>query len=224
MELKYLKYLVALFIASCFAIVVCYMRYLSFSQYNVRPLKECDRYLKETYYGQFKGKIADFYGYDGYYVWKLKYIDENGMEFDMYYRHPAEIPGDGLYWFFASNGTVYDYYWQKKLREVYEKEFQIKQYETEWDLSVIKYSFKIVQDSDIENISNIITTTLIYTKENVKKISSKIIGYSVSYKDKTIYAIILDEETQKLLDKERDYIFQHIYSEIKDTLNKKKEV
>ena len=230
MELKYLKYLVILFIVSCLAIVtmiMCYIRYLSFTRYNIRPLEECDRYLKETYYGQFEGKIVDFYGDDGYYVWKLNYIDETGMEFDEYYRHPVEVSEGGLYLFFDNNratGRICDFYWQKKLRHVYEKEFQIKQYETEWNLSIIKYSFKIVEDSDIENISNIITTTLIYTKENVKRISSNIIGYSVGYKDKTIYTIILDEKTQKLLDKERDYIYQQIYSEIKDALNKKKEM
>lgn len=50
------------------------------------------------------------------------------------------------------------------------------------------------------------------------------IGYSVGYRDKTIYTIRLDEKTQKLLDKERDHIFQQIYREIKDALNKKKEM
>ena len=50
------------------------------------------------------------------------------------------------------------------------------------------------------------------------------IGHSIGYRDKTIYTIKLDEKTRKLLDKKRDYIYLQIYSEIKDVLNKKKEV
>jgi len=216
MKLKYLKYLAVLFIVS--SLIICYIRYFSFTKYNIRPLKECDRYLKETYYGQFKGKIVDFYREDGYYVWKLKYVDETGMEFYEYYQHSREVSEGGLYLYYDSDigiRGISDYYWQLKLHKVYESEFQIKQYEEELVPFIIKYSFDIVQERDIENISNIIATTLIYTKENVKKISPNIIGYSVGYKDKiSIYKLMLDEKTQELLNKDRDYVFQYIYDEI----------
>ncbi len=215
MKFKCLKRMVKLLIL--IGIIVYYFRYLSFTKYNVRPLKECNRYLSETYYGNFKGEIVDFYKHNGYYIWKLKYIDETGMEVNVFYRHPLEVSEGGLYLFFDNNsGKVRDYFWQKKLQEVYREVYPLSQYAEESDyLSLIKFSFQVEEVSDIEEISDIITTTLIYTKENVKKLSQDVIGYYVMNDDeKSIYSLFIDEEIQRLLEKERTEIFQYIYDEI----------
>lgn len=216
MKFKYLYWIVKLIIL--ISMVVYYFRYLSFTKYNVHPLKECNKYLRETYYGNFKGVIVDFYKHNGYYIWKLKYIDELGMEFNEFYQHPLEISEGGLYLFYDNNrkvSGVYDYYWQKELQEVYKEDLQLKQYVDNTDLSLIKFSFKIEKISDIEEISDIISTTLIYTKENVRKLSYNIIGYSVINEyNAIIYSLFIDEEIQRLLEKERDEIFHYIYDEI----------
>ncbi len=214
MKYKYLYWIFKLIIL--ISMVVYYFRYLSFTIYNVRPLKECDKYLRETYYGNFKGELVDFYKHNGYYIWKLKYIDELGMEFNEFYQHPLEIAEGGLYLFFDNNsGKVRDYFWQKKLQEVYQEDLQLKQISYDSDLSLIKFSFRIEEVRNIEEISDIITTTLVYTKENVRKMSPNIIGYTVINDDNLrIYTLFIDEETQRLLEKERDEIFQYIYDEI----------
>ena len=213
-------------VISVSSMTIHYVRYFSFTKYNVQPLEECDRYLKETYYGNFTGELVDFYRKDGYYIWKFRYTDETGLEFYEYYRHPQEVSEGGMYLFYASDRGmlgVYDHYWQKKLQEVYEEDFQMKQYESDWDLSIVKYIFRIEEMSDIENIADIITTTLIYTKENTRKMSLDIIGYSVYYREKSVYGVFLDEEMQKLLEQERDEIFDYIYDEISNACKKEME-
>ena len=205
------------------SMTIHYVRYFSFTKYNVQPLEECDRYLKETYYGNFTGELVDFYRKDDYYIWKFRYTDETGLEFDEYYRHPHDVSEGGMYLFYANDGGVCDHYWQKKIQEVYEEDFQIKQYESDRDLCLVKYTFRIEEMSDIENIADIITTTLIYTKENTRKMSLDIIGYSVYYREKSVYGVFLDEEMQKLLEQERDEIFDYIYDEISNACKKEME-
>lgn len=225
METKFLRYLVAAFIAVSLvaifitvSLVIIFIRQWSFTKYNIHPLKECDKYLQETYYGEFEGKVVDFYMKNGFYTWKLRYTDEMGREFDEYYVHPKEVSVGGIYLFFANEVCrISDHYWIPILEEKYEEKFQIKQYEN-LDLSLIKYSFTIEEEGDIEGIADIITTTLIYTKENVKKMSPDIIGYDVSYKSiqTHVFTLIIDEEVQNLLNKGRNEVFNYIYNGIYD--------
>lgn len=99
-------------------------RNLSFTAYNIRPIKECNKYLEKTYGKKFRRAREPivYYRENGYHIWRIKYVDDAGIEFYEYYEHPYESAEDGFYPFFGigfGERGVRDYYWQQELQRVY---------------------------------------------------------------------------------------------------------
>ena len=99
-------------------VMLYYFRYLSFSKHNIRPIELCNGYLERTYGKKFVLISKAFYEDHGDYVWKLKYRDEDNMEFEEYYFHPRESVEGFFYLFFdkkRGERGVGDYYLQTVL-------------------------------------------------------------------------------------------------------------
>ena len=203
-----------------FIVIFCY-RNLSFSAYNIGPIMECNKYLKKTYAREFKRtrEPVVYYGKDGYHVWKIKYVDDTGMEFYEYYEHPYDSSEDGFYPFFIGDERgVRDWYWQKELQRVYGETFHLEQYQVSEELGIMKYEFEIRDENDISKVANIIAVTLKYTFDNVETISENVVGYSIIYDGRSICKIYPNNPDMKqlleLCYQDEEDIYQYIYDEI----------
>lgn len=208
---------VKIFLFIC--MVIYLYQILSFSEYNIRPVKECSKFLKRTYGRRFqraKEPVA-YYMEDGYHTWKIKYIDDVGRSFYEYYRQPYESIEDGFYPCFVSDQRfVCDYYWQQQIQSVYGEKFNLGQYQCP-EPNKIKYVFEITDENDIEEVVNIISVTLKYTFDNFEIISENMLGYSVTYDRWPIYSLYRHRDMEDILglrDCDEEDIYQYIYNQI----------
>lgn len=210
-----------LLIFSWLFIGILFLRNLSFTAYNIRPVKECSKFLEKTYGKEFKRtrEPVAYYGKNGYHVWKIKYVDDAGMEFYEYYEHPYDSSEDGFYPFFIGDERgVRDWYWQKELQRVYGETFNLEQYQVSEELGIMKYEFEIRDENDISTTANIIAVTLKYTFDNVETISENVVGYSIIYDGRSICKIYPNNpDMERLLElcyQDEEDIYQYIYDEI----------
>lgn len=200
-------------------IAICLFRNLSFTAYNIRPIRECNNYLEKVYGKKFRRarEPVVYYREDGYHIWKIKYIDDTGMEFYEYYEHPYESSEDGFYAFYGmgfGERGVRDYYWSQQLQQVYGETFQLEQYRNS-EPSIVKYQFEITDEDDISRAADIIAALLKYTFDNVEIISEDMVGYVITYNGQNLYTIYRDmEELLKLRYQDEECIYQYIYDKI----------
>ena len=66
-----------LLIFSWLFIGILFLKNLSFTAYNTRPVKECSRFLEKTYGKEFKRtrEPVEYYLDDGYHTWKIQYVE-----------------------------------------------------------------------------------------------------------------------------------------------------
>lgn len=193
---------------------------LSFSAYNIRPVKECSKFLKRTYGREFRRtrEPVSYYMEDGYHIWKIQYVDDAGMEFYEYYEQPYETVEDGYYpCFVRDERFVIDYYWQQQLQRVYGEMFDLEQHR--WrEPSTVKYEFEITDENDIGEAAKIISVLMKYTFDNNEAISPSMLGYLVTYDGLTIYRICttwkMEDNVLELQDWDEKDIYQYIYDEI----------
>lgn len=139
---------VATYISLCLWGINYYLKYLSFSEHNVLPKKIIINYLLQTYGGEFVLQQEKFYKEEGYHIWEYKFVDENGLEFYEYYKHPIEMSGDmaGVYIFFDKKilGEI-DFYWTEKMKEMYAETLHIEKYQLDNSPHIgrVRYVFDI---------------------------------------------------------------------------------
>ena len=69
---------------------VYYFLNLSFTKYNIYPVKTSNEFLEKVYGKKFTLLDIIFYADNGEYVWKMQYKDENDLMFNEYFFHPIE--------------------------------------------------------------------------------------------------------------------------------------
>ncbi|MDD6626866.1 MAG: hypothetical protein PUF03_01280 [Lachnospiraceae bacterium] len=217
--IKYGK--IVLWLVIIMGIVTYYLKYLSFTKYNVCPIKECDNYLEKTYGKKFQRdcNFVEFQKNRGdYYLWKYKYFDETGSEFYECYLHPHENNETSPYLFFSSKreSGVVDYYWQLQLQKEFGEKFHLEQYQQVIESSTIQYKFEIKQESDIDKISNIIAETLCYTFQHVPELNEAVVAYAVFYREHCVFLLTLEpyNEVLKYIGKDKEQIYNFVYNEI----------
>lgn len=206
-------------------IAIFFLRNLSFTAYNIRPVKECSKFLEKTYGRKFRRtrEPVAYYMDGGYHVWKIQYVDDTGMEFYEYYKQPYEISGEGFCpYFVRDEWFICDYYWQQQIQRVYGEKFNLEQYRMS-EPSWLKYKFEITDENDIKEAANIIAVTLKYTFDNVETISRDMLGYIITYDGWPIYTIYEDREgVLELRNQDEEDIYQYIYNEIYKCYQKEK--
>ncbi|MBP3604324.1 MAG: hypothetical protein J6J79_09285 [Lachnospiraceae bacterium] len=184
------------------------------------PRKIIENYLADTYYNDFTLKGKDFYVEHKNYIWKYTFVDQSGLEFDIYYRHLSESAEGFFYLLFDNkmgNWWILDYYWQAKLRKEFEEELRTEKYEKEFDGGTPSYIFEIKTETDIDEISKTISITLSNIPKYVKTFTDKTIGmYVVIYQGKSIYTLGIDNKISKVMDMDQRLLEQYIYNEIYD--------
>ncbi len=205
-------------IATIGFIVIYYFRNLSFTKYNQKPIYICNKYLEETYNEKFTLLEAVFYSYRNYYTWEMIYEDENGLKFNMFYLHSREGAEGFFYLFFDKDYGYYgirDYYWQAKLEEQFGEIIDFESLNYEFSSSSPRYCFEVSTENDIREAANIITITLNYILNNVKKLPEEMMGgYDINYLKKRSCFIAINNEMEKLKNKDEKEIFQYVYEEI----------
>lgn len=199
-------------------IAIYYFRNLSFTKYNKKPLYICNKYLEETYNEKFTLLEEVFYLYRNYYTWEMIYEDENGLKFNMYYLHSREGSEGFFYLFFDKDNGYYgirDYYWQVKLEEQFGEIIDLESLKYEFSSSSPRYCFDVRTEDDIRETANIITITLNYILNNVKKLPEDTMGgYDINYLGKRSCFIAINSEMEDLKNKDEKEIFQYVYDEI----------
>lgn len=203
---------------------ILFLRNLSFTAYNTRPVKECSKFLEKTYGREFKRtrEPVAYYLDDGYHIWKIQYVDDTGMEFYEYYKQPYESPEEGFIPYYVRDERfICDYYWQKQIQLVYGEMFDLEQHR--WhEPSMVKYEFEITDESDIGETAKIIAVILKYTFDNVETISDDILGYIITFDGRTICTVYRDMEgVLELRDWDEEDIYQYIYDEIYKSYQKR---
>lgn len=208
------------FFVGALGCVIYFYKNLSFSIYNTRPGKIIEEYFKNTYQEEITLLSSEFYREKDDYIWKYKCKDHNNLEFYVYYEHPYETSGNGMYLFFDKSIQeigVYDYYWQAKLQEKYGELFELQEFMRNPDKEgplLLKYSFVATSEEDVYKLSDIITTLFEYTFENVNQPSKDVFACNIKYQNDSIITLGITDAIYDYVGQEREEIFQYIYNRI----------
>lgn len=204
--------------------IVYYFINLSFTKYNIYPVKTSNEFLEKIYGKKFTLLDIIFYVDNGDYVWEMQYKDENDLMFNEYFFHPIEGSEGFFYIFFDKDygeQGFRDYYWQAEVQNKFDEEFDIKKYQTEVGYAMPMYRFIVHDEDDIKKVANIIAVTLAYTLKNVRQLPDKAIGaYDVEYMGERICLICIDSKMKECADKDYDELFQYIYDKIYNNFHK----
>lgn len=180
---------------------VRFVRYHSFTKYNIWPAQTIKAYLEKTYGGSYTLNTTNFYRGGPYHVWEFQYKDEDGLLFYEYYQAAYDGPNGLELYLNHRRGEldIIDLYWQAKLNHVFEKDFSLSSYSADCDFRMnntsVKYSFDIEKKEDIDKFADIISNIYGYTYLHVKEPTSKILGCGITYQGKTVCEIsVLNEE------------------------------
>lgn len=222
---KYHIVVAVLIVCSLLIIWKCidFVRYRSFSKYNVWPAQAVSKYLDETYGGEYTLVSTEFEkGF--YYLWKFQYRDVDGLLFSMYYREEYDGPnGLNLYldYDYEEFGII-DFYWQAKLNKEFEEEFDLDTYNIDNDIqhnyTTAKYCFNIKTEEDINETAEIISTIYMYTYEHVKKPTYKTLACWIEYQGKFLFAIDSYDKDYDYENIEKEEFKEYIIEKIREEL------
>lgn len=211
-----------IFVCSLLIIWKCidFVRYRSFSKYNIWPAQTIENYLEKTYGGEFTLVSTDFYGGGPYNIWEFQYEDGNDLPFCMYYR--ALYDGaNGLELYLDTDRGEYgiiDFYWQAKLNKEFEEEFGLDIYNIECNFlnnyTDAKYCFDIETEENIDKIAEIISTIYIYTYEHIKNPTYKILGCEIDYQGEFLCGISIQDEDYDYENIEKEGVKEYIIKKI----------
>lgn len=198
--------------------MIYFFRNLSFTEFNTYPEKISTEFLEKTYGKKFTLMNTVFYRENGYYIWEMRYKDENGLGFSEYYFHPLEVSEGGIYLFFDKGYVEYrfnDYYWQAEVENKFGNQFNLENLRTEAGYAMPMYRLAVRDENDVKEAADVITVTLNYILKSVEQLPDYAIGaYDIEYMGERICLIRIDREMQELAEKDYDEFFQFIYAEI----------
>lgn len=91
--------------------------------------------------------------------------------------------------------------------------------------STIHYEFEIKQESDIDNISNVIAETLYYTFQHVPELNEAVLSHAVYDREHCIFLLTLKSGNGVLeyIGKDKEQIYDYVYNGICKKYQKEEE-
>lgn len=215
-----------IFVCSLLIIWKCidFVRYRSFSKYNIWPAQTIENYLEKTYGGEFTLVSTDFYGGGPYNTWVFQYEDENDLPFNMYYQAAYDGPNGLELYLDVDRGErdIIDFYWQAKLNKEFEDELDLDSYNIDCDFlhdyTNAKYSFNIKMEKDIDKIAEIISTIYVYTYKYMKNPTYQILGCEIDYQGEFLCGISIQDEDYDYENIEKEGFKEYVIQKIKREL------